>query len=750
MATPIPKIIRLSTRTHKDNKTLFYAANQDTCEHARWKRWHSVVTSIEHYNKWKDIADIRYVVLKDMTSGDLEFLEKHNIIGSISVLTTSKALEIKPKEYWQQKQNVVFLDELLGAYPFIEKEWDGSDNDAVACITLLFSYNRVIDWQESTDRVVQFIELGIQHEVGKQPPMIYAITQYFVHSNSKRAREIRRCLMNNSVNPYIDKVVLLNEKDLSSEWSSMKGRSKIEQHIIGNRLRYCDLIKYTYENVPENVFVVFMNADIYLDETLLSLYSVNMKDRMFALLRWDTNENGSDVKLFGPHPDSQDTWIVSSDSVKSRTWNYSQFDYQLGRSGCDNRFTADMFANRFLISNPAHTIKTLHIHKTEIRDYVKSDIVPSKFYIYISPTPILDLNQVSSYTNSIDKGESDAFDVTIRCPKEANGVTWCTMIARHNRFEWTHGVPKKYVSKEPIYEWNKSFLSHCGIVHDRNTIFTGADIEKFMKNTDVPVTFDLTTPKWHVPCAIAVPFNMLSKFTNLDNFILYYMSKVLTILKRVAPENPYIIMPQFHTREAQNFMDESLVNNILNWSPSLSVYADKIIGYMPSMTEITKENIDVLRGAYKGWVREAVPNTCAVLYNTISDSKLVPFNMEFVDSVKKVLGDEWSVEAIDMNEVGSNAYNKLVGKQMCVFFTEEKQTDVWSKLWALPVGSRVLEFQNELKINGEFQHMAGAAGFDSWILTLHKGDMADMRGQAIKQFSEMVESWKPKNEVILP
>jgi hypothetical protein len=736
----VPKIIRLNKRVAKDGKTLFFASNQDNEGHSRWKRWDTVVSSINDYKKWKDYANIKYIVLPEITEDDVVFLEKNKLFGEIFVFTTSKALNIRPVHYWQSAQNITFLDELLGAYAFIEKKWDGTIQDAVACIGILMNYNTIVDWEGSINRTVQLIELEIKYIKNSKPPYVYAITQYFVHKNSKRAREIRRCLMNNSVNPCVDKVILLNENDLSSEWSTMKGRKNIEQVVIGNRLRYSDLIKYTYESVPSNSIVFFMNADIYLDESINEVFKVNMTDRMFALLRWDTDENGNSPKLFGPHPDSQDTWIVSSDSIKSRSWDYTQFDYQLGRAGCDNRFTADMFANRFLICNPAQTIKTYHIHNTQIRDYNRQDIVPSKYYIYINPSSILDMNQQTSYSNCTDKGEHEPFDVTIRCPNEANGVTWCTMIGRHNRYLWKHNEPATFSAKNPIYTWPKSFMTHNGIVFDRSSIYTGSEIDEFMKDTDMPMTIDFITPKWYVPCVITVPVNKLEQITTVDRFILFYMSKVFNLLRHTDEEEACVVMPQFHKNDVSQFVTPTKSIQAIDWSPSVSIYAEKIVGYLPSNLEVTKEDIKILRNYFNRWNKDIISKSCIVLYNATSDTKVCPFTYEFVDKVKELLGSDWSVTAMDMYKSGADAYTELVGKQLCIFFGGEGMKNVWPKLWALPPGCQLVEFQNELKVDGEFQHMAAAADFDSWIMTLHKGTHEDMSNQAIKQLKGWIDT----------
>ena len=77
------------------------------------------------------------------------------------------------------------------------------------------------------------------------------------------------------------------------------------------------------------------------------------------------------------------------------------------------------------------------------------------------------------------------------------------------------------------------------------------------------------------------------------------------------------------------------------------------------------------------------------------------------------------------------SYDSIVGASLCIVM------DNWSKLWALPKGCRVIEFQQELKINGEFQHLAHVAGFTSWVLLLSKGSMVDIQNQII----EHLERW---------
>jgi hypothetical protein len=54
----------------------------------------------------------------------------------------------------------------------------------------------------------------------------------------------------------------------------------------------------------------------------------------------------------------------------------------------------------------------------------------------------------------------------------------------------------------------------------------------------------------------------------------------------------------------------------------------------------------------------------------------------------------------------------------------------------------VVEFQQELKIDGEFQHLAHVAGFKSWVLLLSKGSVTDVQEQIVEQLTK----WFKKNE----
>lgn len=737
-----PKVIRLHTKAYKDGKTLIWLRDQDVSSATTWKRWDGIVTSIADYQKWKSVANIRFVILRTITAEDVPIIKSipsNNIIFGI----TNEVLEVMPMSEWQSKSHqFVNMNSVNMIYPHILNPWDGSDEDAVACIAIVMLYRHIAYWSGSTERQASLAVNNVRWtaEATCVPPKIYTVSQYFVHSNAKRAREIRKCLMNNCVNPLVDKIILLTESDLSSEWESFRGRDKIVQRIIGKRLTYADLLRDTADNVEPNVIVAYMNADIYLDDTIGHVFGLDMRDKLLALLRWDTDEKGTEPVIFGPYSDSQDTWILLSDSIHARaragSIDYARFDYELGRAGCDNRFTADMLAARFMILNPADTIKTLHIHKSDVRDYKKSDIIPSPYYVYPSSCGIQDTNVIEQYKDILDKGKGTEYNVQIRCPNSANGETWCTMIGRHKRFVWQHSVAHTVNPIRPVYTWNHAMATIAGLVYTTRDTFVGKSFTDFAKDATMSLTIDPAATKTRVPLFYNVPVQHTATLNLIDNYLLYYLSRVFQI-NATTTEQGYFLAPE-HTRGTIELFQRGVehpMKGILA-TPSTSIFADRIIGYIPEVYEVSRDDIQALRNHFVEWSAEIVPRTCVVMVNRGGDERLSPFTESIADAIRSALGDSWTVDVMDMNDTGVNAYRRLIGKQMCVFFGGEKLNNIWPKLWALPPRCTVVEFQNELKPNGEFQQMAGAADFDSWIITLHKGSGDEMRQQALDKFRD--------------
>ena len=725
----VPPIVNSKTIPYKDGMTAIWMKDQDITN-KKFKKWTALVTSVQDYIKWASHVPVLALVLHELTPTDYELLKVNR--PTIQHLFVSQ--EVKNK---YPIPSATILDTLHTLYPIIPHPYDGVLGHSLASVAILFHFTHLVDIPCSEAWSSSLKQLGIKQSIGLVPPSICLITQYFVHKVTKRAREFRQCLKNNLVCDHIDKVVLLNETDLTYEWSGMKGQEKVEQVIIGTRLTYKDLLKYTYDHVPSNTIVIYANADIYCNATLEELYSVNMRDKMFALLRWDEGSGPTDLKLFGPRVDSQDAWVVHSDSVKERTWDWSSFDYKLGTAGCDNRFTGDMFGMKFMISNPCHSIKTIHLHKTEIRDYNKHDIIQAKLYLYIHPASITYLEQSRSGPKTLVRMDDRKTTVKIRCLNPKQAQTYVIMLARENKFAWSHESDNiQPGSTLAVQQWSNAFMTGGGLVYDYKKIYAGPNetFDPYINNATIPSRTSFYGPVEKVDNILAIPSSQLTTFSNPDLYCIRYLSQAIQLYAKYHDISLNMFMPQNMLNMARTFkIRKDLTEPVqaIEWNPNVSVYAKNIYGFLPENIDVGPQDIQALRETWPPY--STVPETkfCVVL----TDDLITPTFAE------TVLGPliKMPIVCVGRKESGLEAYNKIQGASLCVLFNLPKQNDDCLKLWCLPRACPVLEFQNELKVVGEFQHFAAAADLTCWLMPLHKGPTEDLQGQIAGQVTEWLK-----------
>ena len=721
-------VINSRTITNRDSTTLVWYKDQDSTN-KKFKMWSGVVTSLPDYVNWASKAPILAVVLHELPEADLPLLAQFRANAPFLFVKQEIATAYR-------LTNCHCIETLSKQYPIVPLDAATSVADTIAAVGLLFHYTHLIDVPCSPEWSTCLASFGIRQSTGAVPPALWLITQYFVHKVTKRAKEVRQCLKNNLACDLVDRVVLLNETDLKHEWSSMRNSEKVQQHVIGTRLTYKDLLKYTYESVPPNTIVVYANADIYCTPTLKELYSLDMRDKMLALLRWDEQSGPTDLKLFGPRADSQDAWILLSDSVKSRTWDWSTFDYKLGTACCDNRFTGDMFTMKFLVSNPSNTIQMVHIHQSEIRDYNKHDLLLAKLYMYIHPCAITHIEQNRANDHKCGKLEPRTTTVAIKSlvPKQAQ--TYVVMLAREKKYTWSHETAT--VKTEPALEvgkWSNVFVGPSGLVYDYKKVHIGpADKSNlFISAADIPLSTAFFSACETVETMLAIPVASQAQFTDPDLFCLHYLAYALQLYRKYPEINFHMFLPAALQPLAQTFVlrpgsSESIRATL--WSRETTVYAKTAYGFLPEVFELSPNEISALRSAWPPYQLVATTANCVVLTDDLITD-------EFAKGLESILG--LSVVCIGRKDCGLEAYKQIVGAKLCILFTLPKQAAHWSKLWCLPKGCPVLEFQNELKVVGEFQQFAAAAELDSWFMALHKGPPEDMRGQIVTQLGEWIK-----------
>lgn len=222
-----PKLLNLTTPTVRNQRTLIWLQNQNNT--VNWSKWDGIVTSLSAYQKWSKLnTKIVGMIITDYPNDTDNFLDKLYEISKVipMILISQKVLSLKSQEYWTENfDNIINLSSMIESYPFLESTWDGSIEDGVACFGMLCRYNRIIDCKFSKKRQ-QIIGSNMIFSQNIQPNKTYLITQFFRHKNNRRFKEIKDCLMKNCASPFIDSIILLNEKNFNSEWKYFPGAEK--------------------------------------------------------------------------------------------------------------------------------------------------------------------------------------------------------------------------------------------------------------------------------------------------------------------------------------------------------------------------------------------------------------------------------------------------------------------------------------------------------------------------------------------
>lgn len=239
----------------------------------------------------------------------------------------------------------------------------------------------------------------------KSGEKIYLIYQYFLHKNPERQKEIEFCLKKNSENKHIHKIYLLNERIYSNKELGNVNMDKIVQINHKTRLKYKDIFSFV-ESEKLDGYIVFLNADIFLDDTIQNILKTDTNEKKtHCQLRFEFNINKDiNTSLLSstnrrPNKDSQDTWIFHSKYNITKKKDLKFFDYYFGIPGCDNKFTYLMSSLGFKIYNDPYFIKTYHFHTTNIRNYTQNMRIQS---LYLLIEPYISIENIRKFKYSQD------------------------------------------------------------------------------------------------------------------------------------------------------------------------------------------------------------------------------------------------------------------------------------------------------------------------------------------------------------
>ena len=711
------RIMKSDTSIWKDSKTLVWMKEPYSKNKNRWKRWDILVTSVDPgFLKWN--PDI--LLLTEESKETNDFLKTPAAKNIRFILVSIHALKTLNSEGFDVSSlgNVICLEEFKNIYPFLGTEWNGSLEDAILCATIIFRYNRLIGLKatEAEDRLkkLRFTDLKLEIlETHGGPEPLVLIQQLYKSSNKARDKELQKCLKKNLENEFVDEILLFTE----SNQVQIPSDKKIKQVPMKTRLSYANCIDAIQNVVGAGKLVVFANADIYLDDSWKSIWSVNLKDTLIALLRWEEGVDGKEPVLFGPRNDSQDTWLIHSDSVLSKTWNLDNFNIPFGKAGCDNAILVEFLRNKFKIVNPALSLKTIHVHASEVRTYEKTDIVDRPIYMFVEPSGLHELHPVISWEGWA--GEPILYE-TLDRPLKATTAKhlnmFCSQMNRDPRFVWAAEGLNSYLppigQDRPIEIQGGAFVSPSGLVYRHTDICVGTtDIQKgawsdnklshlmASYNVESMMAFQLE-PDWVQEPAL---------------FTLYYLSKVIQQNKKNPNSSFWCKKTNGLLSAIQLFKWEKAAGRLLEYSDQTQVFAQHVVGRTCHGTRPVKIDIDAMREAMNGkWLASAslVQKKCVIVQDTYH------MQNELVASLsEKCTEAGYNVELLWASSDATMFANVLSGASLVILSSSLKHIKYpsWAWLWLAPVGCKVLELQEEREPSDLLVHLAAAAGLE-WTL----------------------------------
>jgi hypothetical protein len=623
--------------------------------------------------------------------------------------------------------NVMCIEELGEVFPFLHTKLGDTSTDAelVLGISLVFRASRIVGLtlQEQTTPLAKLYNetYGLSYETSATPETLVFLTQLYTTPKARRQRELLKCYTQNVSNPLIDRVVLLNETEMSN-----KLPQPIPAHVtlqtINKRLTYKDVIEYIH-TLDDNTIVVFGNADMYLTDSWLALWSVDLENKFLSLLRYEESEDPTkEPELFGPRPDSQDLWVIRARDVKARTWNLEALDFEFGRAGCDNAINVEMLKQRFVVANPCLTLKSIHCHRSNIRTYNPEDCIDKPFYLYLDPTGLHDLEpkrDLSSLKQTWKQAKP--FDITANAADDRHRKTFLKMASRDESIPINQNLSTTTLqpsNEESLYQATNAFMTTNSLFYTYKSILMGqTDLQRELWANE---TIGHVTPCIGVESVLGVPLNdtIVSK---PSLFLTQYLARLFRLNE--AGHFGDFWLPR-EGKEIQQWLQlftwPKSVMPVLPRDESIVAFAKQGTFLSPrSQSFAYTEDIEALRARLRDY--EETPTSTKPRAVICQDDVLL--TTPIVSVLETELEEKGYIVDIIYPQRSNPSFlvESLIGSNLCV----SGPGCEWL-YWVLPHKTRVIECLQETKITAAGLAMCGAADLEYYVVLVPKGSPSSL------------------------
>lgn len=203
-------------------------------------------------------------------------------------------------------------------------------------------------------------------------PDYIVMTMLYNEQNSNRRQEYIECLERNLQHSLIKHIHIIYDRNSDhndpkkNELYNFLSTKNVTITSRNGRASYQDFFELANRLYP-NQKIVICNADIYFNETLHNLDSVDLTNTFIALTRYELLPTGQLIQFFHPdgkkHEDSQDVWIFQA---PIRLFGS---DVYLGVPYCDSEIAYYAHAHGYTVINPYYSIQSCHLHLSRVRHW---------------------------------------------------------------------------------------------------------------------------------------------------------------------------------------------------------------------------------------------------------------------------------------------------------------------------------------------------------------------------------------------
>jgi len=203
--------------------------------------------------------------------------------------------------------------------------------------------------------------------------MVKLFINLFPLTNLSRTQEYLASLVVNTTLVALDKIYVLQDGEVDERFRYH--HKKIEYLRVDKRYTYRDFFEFINKNTKDDDINILGNSDVIFDYTIKEANSITHKE-CYALCRWDKFKG--ETVLFGSG--SQDSWIF-----RGKITIPKYCDFFLGIPGCDNRIAWELREVGYLMSNPAFSIRSFHIHESDFKTYNEATVKIPQPHLFITP-----------------------------------------------------------------------------------------------------------------------------------------------------------------------------------------------------------------------------------------------------------------------------------------------------------------------------------------------------------------------------